>query len=191
VSFEADYYDNEQNVSSYIEFTPAHDGAELVEALRAELPQQSSVLELGMGPGKDFKLLSEYFRATGSDRSNVFLNRFRKLDPSADLLYLDARTLDTDRRFDAIFSNKALIHMSSAELSQSFGRQHDVLTPGGVVLHSFWYGEGQNEFSGLTLVYHNETDLAALLEPDFDVIGLERHAKMADGDSIYVIARKR
>jgi SAM-dependent methyltransferase len=191
VSAEADYYENEQNVSSYIQFTPAHDGAELVDALRAELPEQSSVLELGMGPGKDFKLLSEYFCVTGSDRSNVFLNRFRELDPDADLAHLDARTIETDRRFDAIFSNKALIHMSSAELAQSFARQHTVLNPGGVLLHSFWYGEGQSEFNELTLVYHNETDLAAMLEPDFDVIGLQRHAKMADGDSIYVLARKR
>jgi SAM-dependent methyltransferase len=188
---EIDYYDNEDNVSNYIKFTPAHDGAELVDALRAELPDQSAVLEIGMGPGKDFKLLGESFAVAGSDRSRVFLERYRGLDPDADLLSLDAITLETSRSFDAIFSNKALIHMSSDDLARSFARQHDILTEKGLILHSFWYGQGQREFNGLTLVYHNETDLTEMLEPLFEVVALKRHAKMADGDSIYVLARRK
>jgi cyclopropane fatty-acyl-phospholipid synthase-like methyltransferase len=184
------YYENEKNVSSYIEFTPAHDGALLIDLLTKQLPQGSSVLELGMGPGKDFKRLSEHFQVTGSDFSHAFLDRYRGLDDSADLLYLDARTIDTDRRFDAIFSNKALIHFSPAELQQSFARQHAVLNDNGLILHSFWSGEGQANFNDLTLVYHNEQDLTELLSGSFDILALERHAKMAEGDSIYVLARK-
>jgi hypothetical protein len=81
--------------------------------------------------------------------------------------------------------------MSPEKLRQSFERQHAVLNADGVMLHSFWYGEGASEFGDLTLVYHNERDLAAMLEESFDILELERHAKMAEGDSIYVIARKR
>jgi len=186
-----DYYENQSNVDNYTKFTPAQDGALLVDCLAAKLPSGASVLELGMGPGKDFKLLQQHFNVTGSDFSKAFLDRYRAIDANADLLYLDARTLDLARSFDAIFSNKALIHMSPDDLQQSFDRQHAVLNDGGLILHSFWYGEGHNEFGELTLVYHNENDLRIMLEPAFDIIALEKHAKMAEGDSIYVLARKR
>jgi cyclopropane fatty-acyl-phospholipid synthase-like methyltransferase len=188
---EKNYYDNVTNVENYSKFTPAHDGALLVDALSAHLPEGSSVLELGMGPGKDYRLLSQHFKVTGSDFSNAFLDRYRAQDPTAELLQLDARTLATDHCFDAIFSNKALIHLSAAELQQSFARQHEVLNDGGLMLHSFWNGEGQKEFDGLTLVYHNTRDLTALLEASFDILALVEHAKMQEGDSIYVVARKK
>ncbi len=188
---EQDYYENAANVESYCKFTPSHDGRLLVDALDAWLPEGSTVLELGMGPGKDYRLLSERFKVTGSDFSNAFLQRYRVKDAAAELLQLDARTLDTDCRFHAIFSNKVLIHFSAEELQQSFASQHKVLNDGGLMLHSFWYGEGQKEFDGLTLVYHNERDLTAMLEDTFDILALKKHAKMAEGDSIYVVARKK
>ena len=185
------YYEVEQNVDQYTKFTPAHDGALLIDTLAGSLAAGSTVLELGMGPGKDFKLLSERFQVTGSDFSKLFLQRYRAKDSSADLMHLDARTLETERTFDGIFSNKALIHLSPDELQRSFNRQHELLSGNGFILHSFWYGEGDNVFNDLTLVYHNEKDLTEMLENSFDIIALEQHAKMADGDSIYVLARKK
>ena len=186
-----EYYENESNVESYCKFTPSHDGSLLVDALGEHLKPDASVLELGIGPGKDLQLLSEQFQVTGSDYSKAFLQRFRQQHPEVDLLELDALTLDTELRFDAIFSNKVLMHFDSDELRQSFANQHRVLNEGGIVLHSLWYGEGQQEFDGLTLVYHNEQDLTELLQDAFDILAMEKHAKMADGDSIYVIARKK
>jgi cyclopropane fatty-acyl-phospholipid synthase-like methyltransferase len=188
---EKNYYEDAANVETYSKFTPAHDGALLVDALGAWLPEGSSVLELGMGPGKDYKLLSQRYKVTGSDFSTAFLGRYRALDPAAELLQLDARTLATERHFDAIFSNKVLIHFSPEDLQKSFMRQHEVLNDDGVIMHSFWNGEGQKEFGGLTLVYHNERDLTSMLEGSYDILALEQHAKMAEGDSVYVVARKK
>ena len=188
---ENNYYENEENVDNYTKFTPAHDGVLLIDVLSEHLPEDASVLELGIGPGKDFKLLSQRYQVTGSDFSRVFLERYRKQDSAAELLHLDARTLETDRTFDAIFSNKALIHLSPAELQQSFDRQHAVLNDNGLLLHSFWIGEGEATFNDLKLVYHNEHDLTKMLEKSFDIVALEKHAKMADDDSIYVLARKK
>jgi len=184
-------YEDEDFVRKYTRFTPAHDGALLIDVLTERLPPNATVLELGMGPGKDFRQLSRHFRVTGSDFSHLFLDLYRRQDSAADLLHLDARTLDTDRTFDAIFSNKALIHMSADELQQSFDRQHAVLNANGLMLHSFWYGEGVDDFNEVTIAYRNEADLTRMLAARFDILALERHAKMADGDSIYVLARKK
>ena len=104
---------------------------------------------------------------------------------------LDALTLETDQHFDAIFSNKVLIHLDEEQLAQTFARQHAVLNPGGIILHSFWYGDSEAEFGALTLRRRNEEHLTRLLEEHFDVLVMDRHAKMSEGDSIYFVARAR
>jgi len=186
-----DYYEDQDKIEKYIKFEPSHDGSMLVEKLVAALPEGATVLELGMGPGKDFKRLSRHFEMTGSDLSKLFLELFRQHDNKADLLHLDARTLDTDRTFDGIFSNKALIHLRDKELRQSFRRQHAVLNDAGLILHSFWHGDGEEEYSGLRLVNRTGQDLQNLLDGLFDIIEIGRHAKMADDDSVYVLASKK
>jgi trans-aconitate methyltransferase len=188
---EKNYYEKAENVDSYKKFTPTHDGALLIDVLSEHLPAEAAVLELGIGPGKDFERLSRRYRMTGSDFSQLFLRQYREQDPAADLLHLDARTLETERTFDAIYSNKALIHLSSDELRQSFARQHSLLNDNGLILHSFWAGEGEDTFNELKLVYHNKQDLTKMLATSFDIVALEKHAKMADDDSIYVLARKK
>ena len=96
------------------------DGRNLVKVLRRCLKVNSTVLELGMGPGKDLDLLARYFQVTGSDNSQVFLDRYWVQNPGANLLFLDAVTMDTNRRFDAIYSNKVLVHLSREQLKKTF-----------------------------------------------------------------------
>ena len=91
------YYDDENNVDEYIEMSKEYDGRELIAVLKRFLPSGATLLELGMGPGKDLDLLSQYYQVTGSDSSQVFLDIYKKKHTKADLLLLDARTLDTDR----------------------------------------------------------------------------------------------
>ncbi|MFW2405230.1 MAG: class I SAM-dependent methyltransferase [Gammaproteobacteria bacterium] len=184
------YYDDKKNVESYIKFTPSHDGSMLVDKLVEALPEGSRVLEIGIGPGKDFDLLARHFDVVGSDYSEEFLRLYRLRNDSAHLLHLDARTLETDQKFDAIFSNKALIHLTRDELSASFSRQREVLNAGGLMLHSFWYGREEQEYGDLRLFQHTEQELETMLEGDFEILDIGRHAKMADGDSVYVLARK-
>ncbi|MDH5586814.1 MAG: class I SAM-dependent methyltransferase [Nitrospirota bacterium] len=100
-----------------------YDGRELIEVLRKHLPDSASVLELGMGPGIDLKMLNKHFRATGSDNSQFFLDRFRDSDSKTDLMYLDAVELDTERSFDCIYSDKVLHHLTDEELTASLCRQ--------------------------------------------------------------------
>jgi trans-aconitate methyltransferase len=129
------YFDDEKNVQKYIEMAEGFDGRELIEALKKHLPHAASVLELGMGPGKDYEILSQFFQVTGSDSSQVFLDRYKKKNPAANLLLLDAVTLDTEQRFDCIYSNKVLQHLTREQLAQSLHRQSKVLNSNGILFH--------------------------------------------------------
>ena len=114
-----------------------YDGRELIEELQKHLPRGSSVLELGMGPGIDLTLLKKYYQVTGSDYSEIFINRYRNQHPDSDLIVLNAITLNTDRKFNGLYSNKVLIHLTREGLKQSIKRQAAILESEGIICHSF------------------------------------------------------
>ena len=184
------YYDSEENVDDYIKMAEGFDGAELIKVLHRHLSKGSTVLELGMGPGKDLALLAEWYEASGSDSSRVFVDLFRQSHPESDLLLLDAVTMETHRTFDGIYSNKVLQHITEEQLRMSLRKQRDVLTSRGVLMHSFWYGSGEEEHQGLRSVYYTDADLKDLAGSGYEVEELERYEEMEDGDSMYIVLRK-
>ena len=185
----SDYFSDEKNVEEYIRMVEGYDGRVLVKILKGILPKDASVLELGMGPGKDLLLLSEYFQVTGSDRSTVFLERFHASHPDADLLQLDAVTLETERKFDCIYSNKVLIHLTREELTQSFRRQAEILNPDGILFHTFWHGDSEEDFNGLRFVYHTREILAKTMGEGLEIIAFELYAEIEDEDSFYAVLK--
>jgi cyclopropane fatty-acyl-phospholipid synthase-like methyltransferase len=172
------YYDDEKNVQQYIQMAEGYDGAELIAILKQHLPKGASVLELGMGEGKDVLLLQAHYTVTGSDASPVFVERFRTQYPDADVLQLDAVTLDTERQFDALYSNKVLYHLTQEQLKHSLERQVAILKEGGLALHSFWHGEGADSAQGLHFEYYTEAQLRELVEEYFDVVVMARYTEM-------------
>ena len=184
------FFDTEDGVRRYVEMVEGYDGRELVAALQIHLPEGSSVLELGMGPGKDLDLLRVPFTATGSDRSTAFLDRYRTMHPEADLLRLDAVTLETDRRFDALYSNKVLHHLPREQMTASLARQREILNDGGLVMHSFWHGEKEEEHEGLLFVHYTEAELRRAFAPGYEILEMKRYEEMNADDSVYVVARK-
>lgn len=183
------FYDHQHNVEEYIKMAKGVDGRELIAILKSFLPNAATVLELGMGPGKDFELLSQSFRVTGSDNSKVFLERYRRTNPEADLVLLDAVTMDIDRRFDCIYSNKVLHHLTKAELKESLENQLKILNPGGLLFHSLWYGDQEEEFSGLRFVYYTEASFSELVGSDYELVKAARYGETELDDSIYFVLR--
>ena len=185
------YFDDEANVDEYTAMAEGYDGRELVEVLRKHLPAGSTVLELGMGSGKDLGLLSEHYQVSGTDSSQVFVERYGSEHPNADVSQLDAITIDTDRHYDAIYSNKVLIHLTPAQLAESFRRQASVLNNGGVVLHSFWHGEVEEQHGGLLFVYHTGESLIDAIGDHFQVLECVAYTEMEENDSLFLVARLR
>lgn len=184
------YYDDPQNVAQYIKMAEGYDGADLIDILKEYLSRGASVLELGMGPGVDLEILSCDFQATGSDRAQPFLDLYRQNHPEADVLVLDAITIETDRKFDGIYSNKVLHHLTMDELQRSFQRQAVLLNSGGIALHSFWQGEGMEEMAGMRFFYHTLPTLTPLYEPNFALLKSGAYAEMETDDSLYVVLQK-
>jgi SAM-dependent methyltransferase len=186
-----EFFKDERNVEDYVEMVEGFDGRELIEILRTHLEPGSTVLEIGMGPGKDLGILTETYDVTGSDYSEVFVERYRAQNADADLMLLDARTLETDRTFDCIYTNKVLMHLSREEMETSLSRQKDLLNEGGILFHSFWKGDKVEVHKGLRFVYYLEPHLEEMFGVDFEVVAMDTYKDLDDDDSIYLVARKK
>jgi len=190
IKTEMGFFDTEKGVDEYIKMAEGYDGAELIKILQKHLPKNSTVLELGMGPGKDLDILKKSYAVTGSDNSQAFLDKYKQKHPDADLLLLDAMTLQTQQKFDCIYSNKVLHHLTKKNLAKSLQRQKEILNPNGIVFHSFWQGNKTEEIEGLLFTYYEMDDLKKISESDYDVLSMETYTEMEKDDSIYAILRR-
>ena len=185
------YYHDPQNVKDYLKMAEGYDGKILIEALQPYLPPNSTLLEIGMGGGKDLLLLNEHYQVTGSDYSQSFLDLFQQHHPDIPILQLDAITLQTNQTYDAIYSNKVLYHLTPTELKQSFQLQAKILNHNGILLHSFWFGDKQEEMHGLHFSYYTEDTIQALIDDSYEILKLERYTEMETNDSLYIIVKKK
>jgi SAM-dependent methyltransferase len=184
-------FNTRKSAAEYILMSDGYDGRAIVEVLIRYLMPGSSVLEIGMGPGRDIELLEEKFKVTGSDNSPTFIDMFREKRPNADLLNLDAVTLDTNRKFDCIYSNKVLHYLPGEKLKISLNRQHDVLNPGGILCHTLWYGDKEIEAKGMRFYYYNEQTILNHTGTGFDLLLSKTYREMDTGDSLLIILQKK
>lgn len=185
------FYEKEEKVNQYIDMAKGYDGKEIIEKLKNFAKPPKSVLELGMGPGVDLKLLqSAGFQVTGSDYSKLFVARFLETDPKADVLQLDAIHINTERKFDVIYSNKVLHHLTLTELEKSTLRQADVLNDNGIVCHTFWHGDDSYEMEGLDFQEYRIEQLKDIFEMNYEILHAEIYTEMEKDDSILIIGKK-
>ncbi len=185
------FFDTAKRVEQYIKMTKGYDGAELIKILQKYLSKNSTILELGIGPGKDMDILKKSYTVTGSDNSQIFLDKYKKNHQDADLLLLDAVTMKTNKRFDCIYSNKVLHHLTKEDLTNSLQRQKQMLNPCGIAFHSFWKGNRVEEMEGLLFTYYETEDLKKITESYFEILALETYTEMEKDDSIYVVLRTK
>ena len=186
-----EYYKSKESVKEYIELAKDVNGKQLIDKLKQFLSSNSFVLELGSGPGSDWKILKESYRVIGSDSSFEFLNYLKSNNPKGEFLELDARTVKIDKKFDGIYSNKVMHHLKDNELKDSVKRQYEILNTEGVICHSFWRGEGSEVFKGIFVNYHNEMTLRKTHQEYFEVLLIECYEEFDENDSLLLIGRKK
>lgn len=185
------FFDTEEGVNEYIKIAEGYDGSDLIDELRNFLKEGSSVLEIGMGPGKDLDILKKFYKVTGTDTSKVFINRYKKMNPSANVFFLDAKKFDINRKFDCIFSNKVLQHLTKNECFKSLKKQKNLLNPKGILLHSFWYGDKTEDYDGLLFVRYKINELKNIVKDDYDILKTQRYKEFKKNDSFYIILKRK
>ncbi len=188
---EEEYYKTKKSVEEYIRMAKDVNGKQLIGKLEQVLAPKSILLEIGSGPGTDWRILNRSYRVTGSDNSTEFLNHLRAENPNGTFLELDAITLQTNKKFDGLYSNKVLHHLNDHELAESIKRQYEVLNTNGIICHSFWKGEGSEIFKGLFVKYHTEKSLKEVFGQHFKILSIESYAEFEQGDSLLLLGIKK
>lgn len=185
------YFHNMTNAKNYTKECEHCDATEQLALLSDVLPQNSSILELGSGPGNDLELLARDYKATGSDESPAFLSILKARHPHLSILKLDAEKIETNHFYNAIYSNKVLQHLSNAQLEKSFKRQAELLSSGGYILHLIWchLDDAPTEiFANFEI--RDEKLMTELMEPNFKIISVESYSEFKPDDSLAILAQK-
>ena len=184
------YYKTKESVDEYIKLAKDVNGSQVISKLKQFLPVNSYLLEIGSGPGTDWKILNVSYNVVGSDNSKEFIKHLNSKIPNGEFIELDASTLKTVKKFDGIYSNKVLHHLNDNEIIASINRQYKILNHQGIICHSFWNGEGNEVFKGLFVNYHNEINLKELFSPYFEILSLTNYCEFEEDDSILLIGKK-
>ena len=102
-------------------FSAPEDYAEEADALAARLGfgarggEKPTLLELGCGGGNLASHLGDRFALTLSDLSTGMLAMSRALNPKAEHVSGDMRTLRLERRFDAVLIHDAIMYMTTPD----------------------------------------------------------------------------
>ena len=164
------------------------------------VPRGTEVLDLGCGCGvPDARLLSERFRVTGIDISDVQVDRARRLVPNARFVRADM----TEVRFRAeafggVLCLYSLIHVPVEEHRPLLERIHRWLRPGGTLLlitgETRYTGVEENWLGSNAKMYWSHADGATyekwLLEIGFEVLHRTKVPE-ADAEHALFLARKR
>lgn len=142
-----------------------YDNSFLLSELEKVLPLNSTLLEIGMGSGLDLLSLSQKYRVIGSDNSELFISDF-KAKSDLNVCVLDALTLEIDKTFDCIYSNKVLQHLTIEGFRISLNKQYSHLNDNGIIFTTLWHGVPREElmFKGqLRFVYYDKTAIEKIV----------------------------
>ena len=98
-------------------------------------PPLASVLEMGTGGGNLASHLSDAWSMTLTDREGRMLELSRSINPAAEHVEGDMRTLRLGRTFDAVIVHDAILYMTTeADLRSAFDTAFIHLRPGGAAI---------------------------------------------------------
>ena len=184
-------YETEDGINKYIQMAEGYDNSKFGNLIRKHLAPESSILELGMGPGNDYAWLRKEFQVTGSDYSPLFIYRARQRFPAGKFAVIDGISLDVEETFDAIYSCKVFQYFEYHDIETSLTNQYERLSQNGLIIHSFWIGDFIFEEGDMRAIYHNKEKLLELVNQEFEVLELEIYEEFEADDSIFLIAKKK
>ncbi len=186
-----DYFSKRENVDLYSSMMDGYDNGFIMNSVEKVLQKNATLLELGMGTGVDLISLSENYQVVGSDNSPLFVSDF-KLKSKLDVCVLDAVSVDIDKKFDCIFSNKVLQHLSKEDFVTSLKNQIKHLNENGILFFTLWHGKYREEFEmdgQLRFVYYDKATIENLLPTEVKIEDVIYYKEFEENDSMIVILR--
>ncbi len=187
-------YDNDKFVEQYIDMNKDYNNKELIKEVLNVIPLNSTLLELGMGEGKDLLALSHYYKVIGSDNSKLFLKLFNK-KYKIETFNIDARNIKINKKFDCIYSNKVLHHLSIDDFILSLHSQYEHLNDCGFIFMTLWYGEFKKEYMedfDMLFMYYDVNNIKNIIPNDkFLVYKIKIYTEIEPDDSMIVVLKKR
>ncbi len=170
-----------------------YDNTFVINQVHKILPIGSNILELGMGTGIDLIALAKDYNVIGSDSSNIFVEDFKR-KVQLPVLVLDAVDIVINQKFDCIFSNKVLQHLSKDEFIKSLNSQHEHLNDNGIIFATLWVGEYREEFEfngQLRFVYYNESILKKIIPKHLELQKVIYYSEFKANDSLIIVLSKK
>lgn len=179
---------NEEKVEQYYQMMDDYNNDFIINQFKATIPQNSTVLELGFGTGKDYLQLKNDYQITPSDYSQAFIDKFALLHHE-NAIQVNAILMDINQKFDCIYSSKVLNSLPETDIIKSLINQYHKLNDNGYIFHTFWYGSKLEDDS-----FIDQNTLKQILELDYKYVEFKyyKEADFVDEiyDSVIIIARK-
>jgi SAM-dependent methyltransferase len=146
VTSSIDYYDD--HASQYIKETLAVNMQTIYQPFLGALPTNAWILDAGCGSGRDSLAFKQRgYQVTAFDACGALAAH------ASELLEMPVAVqrfdqLDDRARYDGVWACASLLHVTAAELPETFRRLWGALLPGGVLYCSFKYGQGGRWQSG-------------------------------------------
>ena len=113
----------------------AEEAADVLPRLQAAADAPRTLLELGSGGGSLASHFKDHFQLTLTDRSEQMLEVSRRVNPDAEHVAGDMRTLDLGRQFDLVMIHDAIMYLTDeASLRAAFRTAFRHCRPGGGVV---------------------------------------------------------
>ncbi|MBI9010817.1 MAG: hypothetical protein JEZ08_01195 [Clostridiales bacterium] len=106
-------------------------------------------------------------------------------------MLLDAVTLNIDRTFDCIYSNKVLMHLSTEDLKKSIINQKKLLNQNGLKCHTFWKGTSKEYMEETLFQNYLEKYLLVLFQDNFNLLYIKSYKEFEEDDSIVLITKAK
>lgn len=110
---------------------------DFISKLLEELPKFKNVLELGSKKGEALKLLDGYYEVVASEEDKTKTRYLKDEFIDIRVILVDKIKVETHKKFDCVFSYKALDECSLEQIKDSFTNQLKVLNEKGIIFHIF------------------------------------------------------
>ena len=190
------FFMNEENVNKYIEMTKEYDPSWIVGKVRDYLTEGSTLLELGMGEGKDLDLLSKYYDVIGTDNSEIFIEKYKAKDTGIEVICMDAVEMNIDVKVDCIYSNKVLHHLTKDDFIKSLYNQFKILNDDGIIFMTLWRDEFKEETmhnGEIRFTYYLEDDIREIVKEKYEIVNIQVYTEFeeAEDDSLLIVLKKK